>query len=362
MIHTMELTTGLCKEEFRAYKSYVAEHPDEISRQQREGFKNKVIYLETLKDHGIRFCVPNETYDTGWNGVQMYIKVTFGDLAAFENPIQVSTAADIEVIQKNFTALMSNLPFITEFTAQLDNWKVHRVDYSTNCNTSEVANYLKFLRHGDRVNRRESNKNNAGCSQKYNNLHHPVRNTKGKLFYTFNFYDKQAERIDKKKSQREIDAAKDILRIEMECHADKIKDLRKKFKIPNQATAFFNWDICEYVLLNLGVDQILKDAPFYRRAFVKQWIEENTQGEKQKRLLNYLQQVNGVEGTVYRTKQHNEKMMEDLRILTDNGFNIVTLRDSERTPTLNYSKTGCLPSVQTLVREALELEKTRETL
>lgn len=357
MLHTMELTRGIAKEEFEIFKDYVDKHRNEVTFQTRNGSKLPVLYLETFKEHGLRFCVPYETYDnTGWNGVQMYAEVNFSKLAGFDNPVQLAAQADLPTIHQNFFCLTENAPFLSYFAEQLDFWKVHRVDYAVNCHTPEVDTYLKLLKHGDRVNRRESNTWNACYNPEYRNFYHLVRNSDGKLYYTFNFYDKEAERIDRNKGSEEVDAAKDIMRIEMQCHASKVRDLCSKFKISNVPSSFFNYDICRYVLLDLGVNQIVKDAPFYRRSALIKWITKHTKQERRTRLLQIVDEVNENGGSIYKAKQDKAKFAEDLKVMMNGGRNIITLPDRAELPTLKYSTVGCLASVQTLVRAAIEAE------
>jgi hypothetical protein len=111
---------------------------------------------------------------------------------------------------------------------QFIEWKARRIDYSTNIITPHVALYIQLFQRADKPGNEftELKQDNGKLGQLADSF--VLRSKSANV----NFYNKQAQLIksDKHKDPIIIEAAKDILRIEVQCEQDKIKYIRKNDK------------------------------------------------------------------------------------------------------------------------------------
>ncbi|MBR3745468.1 MAG: hypothetical protein IKN27_00725 [Selenomonadaceae bacterium] len=132
------------------------------------------------------------------------------------------------------------------------NWMVSRIDYAFQFKTPYLQTYLDLLQRG-RVDKYFS-------EREYETSVYATANT-----VNLNFYDKYAQLQSKSYLKAsEIEAAKNILRLEVQCKADYLQKLRKKFKLAGISVRdFWNVDIAEHVL-RYRIKMLVGDRDFYR--------------------------------------------------------------------------------------------------
>lgn len=141
-----------------------------------------------------------------------------------------------------------DLPDFVKFA----NWKVSRIDYAFQFKTPYLQTYLDLLQRG-RVDK-------YFTEREYETSVYATANT-----VNLNFYDKYAQVQNKSYLKAsEIEAARNVLRLEVQCKADYLQKLRKKFKLAGISVRdFWNVDIAEHVL-RYRIKMLVGDRDFYR--------------------------------------------------------------------------------------------------
>lgn len=145
-----------------------------------------------------------------------------------DNPIEILKEQDIDSFILEFNNLLKSfhnilVPCIT--------WSIKRIDFTRNIDLTEIAEeykvddivnkYIELFQRADISSR---------CKVKYNSLTHRKSQDKGSFtFYNksvkFIAYDKSKERSDKGKLE-ELEDAKNILRLEIQCKQMKVNGLK----------------------------------------------------------------------------------------------------------------------------------------
>ncbi|MBR3746389.1 MAG: hypothetical protein IKN27_05450 [Selenomonadaceae bacterium] len=132
------------------------------------------------------------------------------------------------------------------------NWKVSRIDYAFQFKTQYLRTYLDLLQRG-RID-------NYFREQEYETSVYATANT-----VHLNFYDKYAQLQSKSYLQAsEIESARNILRLEVQCKAEYLQKLRKRFKLDGISVRdFWDVDIAEHVL-RYRIKMLVGERDFYR--------------------------------------------------------------------------------------------------
>ena len=154
--------------------------------------------------------------------------------------IELCQFEDYHLIETSFNefwreviASEGDLPDFMRFA----NWKVSRIDYAFQFKTPYLQTYLDLLQRG-RVD-------NYFTEREYETSVYATANT-----VNLNFYDKYAQLQSKSYlKDSEIESARNILRLEVQCKTDYIQKLRKKFKLGRISVQdLWNVNIAEHVL------------------------------------------------------------------------------------------------------------------
>lgn len=190
--------------------------------------------------------------------------------------------------------------FITELNAYLNQlftspllnicrFKVSRIDYCFNVKTSHVQVYLDFmskalkLANSKRVNYTQE-KNLSGSvyvRTQSDYTHNELRN------YTLNFYDK-TDRLLKQQadgtriSAADFEHAQDILRLEVQCGYQFIKQLCQRFKVKNLFVNLFDFQVAMIAedLIYSRVFGCSIEQDFYSYEAAKKLIPPNSNAAK----------------------------------------------------------------------------------
>ena len=153
-------------------------------------------------------------------------KYNFMQIKIILNPVKLLRKNKLEVIEEDHVEELKKV-FAEEIKKIhislpiLDYWTVNRIDYAININTPYVKEYIKLFQRGDRP---------KGFRELYCSKSKTRKQLEGS-FYLFsesvaiNFYDKEHERA---KQGFNIDEAKNILRLEIQCKQLKINTLKVK--------------------------------------------------------------------------------------------------------------------------------------
>lgn len=170
----------------------------------------------------------------------------FVELCRFEDYFSVE-----EKFNEFWREIIGSEGDLTDFV-RFANWKVSRIDYAFQFKMPYLQTYLELLQRG-RVD-------DYFTEHKYETSVYATANT-----VHLNFYDKYAQLQNKSYLQAsEIESARNILRFEVQCKADYLQKLRKRFKLDGISVRDF-WDvnIAEHVL-RYRIKMLVGERDFYR--------------------------------------------------------------------------------------------------
>lgn len=162
-----------------------------------------------------------------------------------DNKIKIMKDKDIAAVNKKFNSIIKSIDM---FLPGFYQWTLKRVDYATYIKTPFVSDYIELFNKGDRPARFRP-------LLKYDKTKHRSVPPRGSFYLVsngakINFYNKQAERINKYMysyddiDNKELKDAKDILRFEVQCEKNKTNYLKKKYKFKTKELHnFLNLDI-----------------------------------------------------------------------------------------------------------------------
>lgn len=148
-----------------------------------------------------------------------------------------------EVIRR-FNQIMEQL-----YLPQIYNWSVRRIDYAVNVRTKNVARYITMLQQGNMppkmricYNKDTRHHTHRKGSLRLTSTANDGRKKRSEGALTLNFYDK-LDRLEKQIAegedidQKQLERAQDVLRLEVQCYPNKIKELRKQ--LPENSMVYF---------------------------------------------------------------------------------------------------------------------------
>ena len=164
------------------------------------------------------------------------LKIRPKQLIDHDNIYDTTSFAELPKIRVAFNCLMKSLsPILPE----LDQWICHRVDYAVNIKTPYPYIYVNLFKRGHikksyqpSIDKMLNYKDSFYLPTKSRNI-------------TINFYDKYKELLKANRdsphprSQNYFDAAKNILRLEVQCRAGKLANIRKKFMLTDTTPQSF---------------------------------------------------------------------------------------------------------------------------
>ena len=169
----------------------------------------------------------------------------FVELCRFENYLAVESAFN------EFWRDIIGSETLPEFM-WFENWKISRIDYAFQFRMPYLQTYLNLLQRG-RVEK-------YFTEHEYATGVYATANT-----VNLNFYDKQTQLQSKSYLKAsDIESAKNLLRLEVQCKSDYLQKLKRKFKLDSTSVRDF-WDanIAEHIL-RYRIKMLVGAQDFYR--------------------------------------------------------------------------------------------------
>ena len=335
MVHTAEIT-------YRAsgdlYKSFT-QLKDTIH------LDNKNHINTRYKDNGLVIHAEYKINNVGMRTYQFYnitIRINFKKLIEEDyNKKDLYTDRDFEKVEQKFNEMMQelniNMPPFME-------WKVNRIDYCINVKTPYVKEYMNILHKSDMPNSLEVGYNESRNYSKNKGSLYLTKKKNGKKKYTpnitINFYDKQDQLENMKKkghdiTDKQIASAKDILRLEVQCHKSKTEYLKVKHSMTAKNIHYFLDPHISYDVISLGLSKIVKPATYRRKAVALKKIEDSKHTNKTKAILKQI--INDIakqHSAIHKVRESymsqgmkKETFNNYLKYLVELDINPVTIRD-----------------------------------
>ena len=284
MIHTLMISHRLISikdynEIFRGLNLISKEHSTTF-------WKSNLGYETTaLRDYGFNKIILKKVK------VDKRYKHDYLNITIILNPIKLINKNKLEVIKENdldqvYSAFnqVKNKIFIG--LPALEHWNINRVDYAINIHTDHVKEYIKLFQRADKP---------SDFEELYCTKYHRRKQLDGSFYLrnksvTINFYDKEDELI---KKNFNIDGAKRLLRLEVQCDKSKINNIKYKkgFDI-NHVKNYLKMDLSEEYI-KYYYNKTIGLGGYYKLSKAIEMINDsNYTNITKRRLIDVLQEVN----------------------------------------------------------------------
>lgn len=213
-----------------------------------------------------------------------------------KNKLSVLTEDELDQVYSSFNELKNKI-----FTGlpSLEYWDVNRVDYAVNISTENVKEYIKLFQRSDKP---------SGFNEIYCTKSHRRKQLDGSFYLynkstAINFYDKENERL---KQNFNIDGAKALLRLEVQCNKSKTNNIKYKneFKTSHVKNYLKNDLSKEYI--NYYYNKTIGSGDYYKLSKAIQIIKESNYTDIiKKRLIEVLQEVN-LHRSIWRARERSK--------------------------------------------------------
>lgn len=362
MIHTAELT----------YRPTSALYQRFIRLDSTRYYQNEMRYTNTSLSHvGITYIKARIASHEGFTRYEFIMRINFNRLIEQQNRVAVVQENDLAAVYDAFKGYIELLmPPDPELPTmpQLTDWYVHRIDYCVNIRTTNVAEYINLLQkstipHYYRLDYDQ----NRNYTQKKGSLYLVSTAKKKNRSTTINIYDKFDQLQKEHESGVEhvsaevVEQARNILRIEVQCHKSKTDRIAKKYKFENgkKLLEFWKMNVC-FDVLEESINRITKNATFQRRSVALQMIDNlKCTKNKKERLQQLLKDIAVQNQSISKVKERylREKIMTAetfdsyLRYLEINNINAVTISDNKHLSAKSL-KEG-LPSLYSIFNDSV---------
>ena len=191
------------------------------------------------------------------------IKLQPARLLAMNECADLCRAEDYLFVESAFNQFWNNvLDFRTSEYMKLENWKVSRIDYAFQFQTSYLKTYLDLLHRGQLAY--------YLTQREYDTSFYATGNA-----VNINFYDKHAQ-LKNKSYLNDTDIAnlENLLRFEVQCKSDYLHKLKKKFSLSSMTVKnFWDVDIARHVL-SYRIKMLVGKDDFYRLDVAQRILRE----------------------------------------------------------------------------------------
>ena len=226
-----------------------------------------------------------------------------------------------------------------------ENWKVNRIDYCVNINTPYVKEYINILHKSDMpYNLTYGAGENRNYSKRKDSFYLVKKQNHKKKFtqnVRINFYNKQEQLKNAQKkgvqvTDEQIAAAKNILRLEVQCFKSKTEYLKTKYSMTTKNLSYFlNAEISHDVILN-ALSKIVRVGNYRRKSKAIELISKRNGHNSTNDILKQI--VNDVavqHSAVYKVREKyilkgmkKETFNNCLKLLDKINVNPVTIPDN----------------------------------
>lgn len=331
MIHTFTITHQINAAEYGAFLA--AEHT-KIYEAKKYIPKNCMLEEMGIILYAYKYKVPERPDYFCYNMFVNPCKVLGRD-----DVTQIYTAELFQEFQAQFNDIISRfeLPL-----PELQYWKAHRVDYTKNIVVPNVELYIKLFQKANLSNYKfKKNEQNNILRYRPGSLHCRRGN------HMINFYNKYDEILNNNPyyGEEELEQAKNILRIEVQCKRQKLDSIKKNYNLPDKNIIYFlqNESISNEIL-KYYVKKILGTAPYYKKSTAERLVKKSNYRKQTKELmLQLIDDVSKQYSAIDKVKSNYQDITQLLKKFEDIGVNPVTINKNEKGVSV------CLPAIYSLL-------------
>lgn len=259
---------------------------EQLTGEKPKKVKDGCYITKTLKEQGFtQIKLTNKKINASkykYNFMQISIILNPAKLIGF-NKLEVIKINDLEEVKKVFREKIKeislNLP-------RLEHWTINRIDYAINIKTPYAAEYIKLFQRGDKP----KNLKELYCSKS------KARKQLEGSFYLFNnsvtinFYDKENERL---KENFNIDGAKDLLRLEVQCKKTKTNTIKAKNKFDSRLLEHYLSEQVSKQQIKYYYNNTIGTGDYYKLSKAIKIVEDSKYTPRTKeKLIEVLKAIN----------------------------------------------------------------------
>ena len=259
MVHTAELTYEASKELYDYFRTLPTTHREE-----------NWYYNNQLREYGIRFSAGIILRrDFGKYSIKLIIN--FKRVIEQDQRVDILRGEEVPLVDYAFNNLMEqHMPGMPRFA----DWNLKRIDYCVNVRMPNVSYYVRCLQKCDvpyfyRLDY-DANRNYV---RKPGSVYLVGKGKVRNRSTTINIYDKYDQWRKEGTDPAVLEQARDILRIEVQCHKTKTDSIRKKYGLPSKKVKCFLDEQIAYEVLEESINRITRYATFQRRAVAMKLIQ-----------------------------------------------------------------------------------------
>lgn len=360
MIHTGMIFCKINRNIFEKFRS----HPGTYWHKQDGTWANTSYTAD-----GLTYLQARYVRKKGYEAVHVTCRLNFKRLIEQENRVLTYKESDHDAVVYAFNQIMMQVGL-----PSWNFWKVSRIDYCIDIKTDHVAEYIYLMQKGD-----------IPYSQKlpYNPVNKRREHKRGSLYLiakardsrkkrtgsmTVNFYDKYQQKLHEQEitgtvTDAELDQAKDILRLEIQCFLPKINSIKDRYHLSDKTLKrYLSDDICCDVIENMLL-KITHKGAYRRKSEALQIIDSSSyQTQTKLKLKAIIEAVSKQYQSVAKVRESfiadgtvkKDEFTRLIKKLDDLDVNPVTLGDKKAVAGLNL-KQG-LPNLYDLFFDACQNE------
>lgn len=267
MVHTINLYCTFSSQEIYNYtlgklKNYVTSfqwnlYPDKNNNKHYQCYKTH--FFHDIGISSINLC----RYFGSKTGSYIELVVNCPKLIYNGDETKLAQADDYNILEEKFNHIIYNLNhdvFSTQLLPKLNEWQVRRIDYAIDIDTPFVNDYISIFKKGYIPK-------SFSIKKYYDTSFHIESNA-----CNYNFYNKTKELTAK----YNIRINKNILRLEVQCKADKIRKLIKNYALHgNKLYSLWNKNIAQNVIAK-AINRVIGTYDFYPLNILQEKIYDSS--------------------------------------------------------------------------------------
>lgn len=305
-----------------------------------------------LQDKGIKLYA--KVRSKGYKCIVYLIVINFKRLTEQVERIKLYTDLDYDITVDKFNEYIKELNEEGLNLPEWEMWSTNRIDYCINVRTPYVQEYIKLMQKGDipyflrlpydKKSHKEHHK--SGSVYLVSKARDGRKSVNKTGSQTYNFYDKYNEKLNESKkkyiSEQELEQARDILRLEVQCFRSKLDYKKMKNKFISKSIVYFLNEYLGMNILEKAIIDVCHKGEYVRRAEANKRIDESKYHKATKENLKLiLDTVNKPYGSIAKARkvlvEEDQCMKIDqfrglLKKLDDMNINPVTISDNKHIP------------------------------
>lgn len=266
-------------------------------------------------------------------------RVNFHKLVDPSDRITVYSNADFSSMIERFNQIMDELGGLPHF----EEWYARRIDYCVNVKTPYVSEYIRLLQKGDKpysqalaYDKNAHHRTRKDGSAYYPSVAHDRR--KGKTgSYTINFYNKYDQYQKTGVTGEALEQARDVLRLEVQCHPPKLDSIRKKWGFSDKRVINYLDPAIGYEVLRRAVAAVGGAADYRRRTEALNMIDAlSCQDVTKARIRKIIIEVATQYASIWKVRDKlvevgsmdREQFAYCMKIMEEANINAVTISDN----------------------------------